>query len=296
VGKGAFLVSDDMEALLKAANVRRESLAHKGLSFVRRKNRDGAVYFINNRSDTAVYEWVPLVTKAAFVFFFEPMFGDIRSARWKQSKEGYIDVLVQLQPHESIIVQTYNTARKGIPYNYAKRVGSPDSIDGNWTIEFLKGGPVIPQKDTVEKLDSWTNGGGENVKHFSGTAKYTTTFRKPSGSALAYLLHLGEVHETADVFLNGKKRGTLVGPSFQITIPAREIKDTNTLEVVVANLMANRIIYMDRNRLPWKLFYNTNMPARKKENTKNGLFDASAWNPLPSGLLGPVTITPMNYE
>ena len=33
------------------------------------------------------------------------------------------------------------------------------------------------------------------------------------------------------------------------------------------------------------------MPARLKENSKNGLFDASGWKPLPSGLLGPVTLS-----
>ena len=35
------------------------------------------------------------------------------------------------------------------------------------------------------------------------------------------------------------------------------------------------------------------MPARKKENVKNGLFDASTWEPLPSGLAGPITLTPV---
>lgn len=52
----------------------------------------------------------------------------------------------------------------------------------------------------------------------------------------------------------------------------------------------------DRNQLPWKIFYNTNMPVRRGENVKNGLFDASSWKPLPSGLLGPVTLTGIFYE
>jgi hypothetical protein len=104
------------------------------------------------------------------------------------------------------------------------------------------------------------------------------------------------VHETAEVFLNGKKLATLVGPTFQVTIPASTLTATNTLEVVVANLMANRIIYMDKNNLPWKIFYNTNMPARRAENAKGGIFTAAGWKPLPSGILGPVTLTPVTYE
>ena len=99
------------------------------------------------------------------------------------------------------------------------------------------------------------------------------------------------MNETAEVFLNGKRLGSLIGPSYQIVTPGFMLKSTNKLEIIVANLMANRIAYMDRNNIPWKIFYNTNMPARKKENVKNGLFDASGWKPLSSGLLGPVTIT-----
>lgn len=71
------------------------------------------------------------------------------------------------------------------------------------------------------------------------------------------------------------------------------LKEDNLLEIKVANLMANRIIDMDRKEQPWKIFYNTNMPARKRENLKDGLFNAAAWSALPSGLLGPVTLTPM---
>ncbi len=95
--------------------------------------------------------------------------------------------------------------------------------------------------------------------------------------------------------LNGKKIAALIGPNFRIVISPIDIKQTNTLEIIVANLMANRITYRDKNNIPWKKFYNTNMPARIKENTKNGLFDASNWEPLPSGLSGPVTLTPLSY-
>jgi hypothetical protein len=54
--------------------------------------------------------------------------------------------------------------------------------------------------------------------------------------------------------------------------------------------MANRIAYMDRNNLPWKIFYNVNMPARKKENARDGIFSAADWPPVHSGLKGPVVL------
>jgi hypothetical protein len=104
------------------------------------------------------------------------------------------------------------------------------------------------------------------------------------------------VNETAEVLLNGKRLATLIGPNYKVIIPAASIKETNTLEVIVSNLMANRIIYMDKNNIPWKKFYNTNMPARRGQNARNGIFTAEAWTPLPSGLTGPVTLTAVSYN
>ena len=180
-------------------------------------------------------------------------------------KTNPIKVKLQLQPFESIIVQTYNLARTGKIFSYIAKAGATQEIKGNWTIAFSDGGPTIPSGITSDKLVSWTELGDENAKNFSGLARYSISIGKPSGSATSYLLDLGKVHETAEVFLNGKSIATLIGPSFQCIIPAAAFQQTNKLEVVVANLMANRIAYMDRNNIPWKIFYNTNMPARRRE-------------------------------
>lgn len=293
VGKGAFFVGDDINALMQAADVKHEELVDKGLSFVRRRNSDGVVYFINNRSNENASGRFLLNTKPASVALFDPMTGKTGLADFGQADAGAW-VYLDLQPHESIIVQTYSTKKTGNKFQYPTRVGALQAIGKSWKVEFISGGPELPQAFTTDKLQSWTES-SEQAKIFSGTARYTTTFEKPS-AAKAWLLDLGEVHATAEVFLNNKKIATLIGPSFKISLPSSSLKETNTLEIIVANLMANRIIYMDKNNLPWKIFYNTNMPARKKENVKNGLFDASAWQPLPSGLLGPVTLTPLSYE
>jgi hypothetical protein len=140
-------------------------------------------------------------------------------------------------------------------------------------------------------LVSWSDLGGDDFKSFSGTARYTITFNKPSGKADAWSLNLGKVCESAHVTLNGQDCGTLIGPDYNAVIDKKVIKPTNTLEIRVSNLMANRIAYLDRNNIPWKKFYNVNMAARLRQNTKNGIFDASAWEPKTSGLIGPVKLT-----
>lgn len=293
IGKGAFIVADDIAELLNAEKIRKENLNDLGLSFIRRKNSDGYTYFLNNRTEKAFDGWVTISSKAAAVALFDPM--QVRSglATWRKNNKGGIEVYVQLQPLESCLLQTYASAKTGKIYPYKKPAAEPTVLSGTWTIEFISGGPVLPKKITTTKLNSWTELGGDDVKHFSGTAGYNLQFDKPSGKATSWLLDLGSVKETAEVLLNGKRIGTLIGPTFQLIINDADLKTTNKLQILVSNLMANRISYMDKNHLPWKIFYNINMPARKAANSKNGLFDASGWSPLLSGLLGPVSLTPL---
>ncbi|HYO23107.1 MAG TPA: glycosyl hydrolase, partial [Flavisolibacter sp.] len=296
IGKGAFLVSDDMNALANAASVRKENLVETGLSFIRRKNGDGHTYFINNRTDKPFNGWVPIKVNAASVALFNPQFEKSGLAKWRKNDKGSLEVWVQLQSFESCILQTFNTAKKGTAFSYYQPSGDAQPLNGSWTIDFISGGPVLPKAATVTSLGSWTDMEGDDVKNFSGTAKYSTTFSKPAGNPVAWQLDLGTVDETAEIILNGKRLATLIGPSYKVVIPAAVLKETNRLEVVVANLMANRISYMDRNSVPWKIFYNINMPARRGENSQNGLFNASKWKPFASGLTGPVTLTPLGNQ
>ena len=293
IGKGAFLVSDDIDALLEAAKARKESYTEKGLSVLRRKNADGTIYFINNRTDNLFNDWIELSNTPVTLALFDAMTGKSGLAQWRKNDKGGIEVLVQLQSYASVIIQSYNSKKMSAAFAYAEPVGEPQEITGSWSLEFLDGGPTIPAKIDVVNLGSWTEQFGDDVKNFSGTAKYTATIKKPSATAGSWILDLGKVNETAEVILNGKKIATLIGPTFQCVIPASAFQPNNTVEIIVANLMANRIAYMDRNNIPWKIFYNTNMPARRRENVKNGIFDASGWKPLPSGLAGPVTLTPL---
>ena len=107
-------------------------------------------------------------------------------------------------------------------------------------------------------------------------------------------MNLGDVKESATILLNGKKITTVIGPSYAVTIPAAQLKPNNQLEVIVTNGMANRIIDLDKRGVQWKKFYNINMSARLPENRgPDGLFTAAKWEPKPSGLLGPVSITPL---
>ena len=58
--------------------------------------------------------------------------------------------------------------------------------------------------------------------------------------------------------------------------------------------MANRSAALDRAGVHWRKFSNGNFPARLAQSRgPDGLFSAATWDPLDSGLVGPVTLTPL---
>ena len=175
-------------------------------------------------------------------------------------------------------------------------IGSPLTIEGPWQDSFDHGGPELPPEETLNALVSWTTLTNPVNKSFSGSATYKTTFERPVQEASGWILDLGKVKESAEVIINGKSLGILLGPVFQVYVEKSLFQKENTLEIRVANLMANHIAYLDQRQIFWKKFYNVNFPARKSENRKNGLFDAGHWQPRPSGLLGPVFLIPQDGE
>jgi len=136
-------------------------------------------------------------------------------------------------------------------------------------------------------LVSWTELPDTVANNFSGLARYTATFELKENLAGEYLLDLGKVCESARVWVNGEDAGILWSIPFTVRIGKFLKPGINTIEIEVANLMANRIRQMDKHKVPWRNYHEINFV-----NIDYKPFDASNWKPISSGLLGPVTITP----
>jgi hypothetical protein len=292
-GRGRVFAGGDIDTLLASAAVPREVMVDSGLQFVRRRHSAGRYYFVANQGRSALDGWVRLASRDTGVVLFDPMSGRRGTASTRRSDSG-LDVYVHLDPGESLILATHSSAVSGDAFSTFSPAGPAQSIGGPWMVHFVSGGPQLPEAASIDRLASWTTLNGEEVRRFSGTARYTTRFPRPAAAAGAWRLDLGEVRHSARVRLNGRDLGTLIGPTFAVTINDQVLAAENQLEVHVTNLMANRIADLDRRRIPWKKFYNINFPARLPENRgPDGLFTAAGWAPLDSGLLGPVTLTPL---
>jgi hypothetical protein len=292
-GNGTILTGNDPEQLLSFSGLKRETVSDNNLMFVRRQTQTGFTYFICNKGEKAFEGWAPLNINPLSAAIFNPMDGRSGLAKQRVSKTGQTEIYLRLFPGESLIIAAYNFLPDAKPYTYYDNLSIAKEITGTWKVEFIEGGPVLPAVTEIDELISWTEFEDTTSKDFSGTALYTINFIKPKTKADAWALNLGRVYESASMVLNGNDLGSYVGPDFRIIIDKKQLKKKNSLEIKVSNLMANRIAYMDRNNIEWKKFYNINFAAKYRQNTRDGIFDASSWQPRESGLIGPVTLTPL---
>jgi len=292
VGKGQILVGN-LSELVSQAKVRHEIMSERGLQCIRRVDGTNTTYFIANRGAEIIDGMVSLETRIGSAVLYNPMNGSFGKAHTK-SDANFGEVYLQLKPGESCLVQVFPGKVNAPEYDYRKATGDKIVLSSDWTLTFVSGGPELPKPVILSKLGSWTEIEGASYKAFSGTAVYKTTFTKPSENFKTYRLDLGKVAHSARISLNGKELVTLISAPFTLDIPVTDLKDQNTLEISVTNLMGNRMAEMERKGQPYKIFYNVDFPAKEAKNRgTDGLFTTLGWKPQESGLFGPVSLTPL---
>ncbi len=287
LGRGRVLVGP-YAAVAAQTRAVREPIADTGLGVLRRRTKDGEIYFAANLTAKSVDGWVKLGASAAGAVLMDARSGHAGVASLRGSAAG-TEVYIQLQPSESIFIKALsNRTAAGAPWIYDQEAGAPVPVTGDWRVTFTAGGPETPPPFAEKDLKSWTDQGGE-AERFAGTARYEIDFNLPEGAkADDWMLDLGDVRETARVFVNGAEVDRLWSLPFRTRVGAHLNPGHNVLALEVTNLSANRIRDLDVRKVPWKNFYEINFV-----NINYRRFDASKWPLQPSGLLGPVRLIPL---
>jgi len=290
-GKGTVLQGPDLAKTLKYAGIESESISDLGLKFTRRKMEDGKYYYLVNHSPASIDTWVTLNTPAKSVLIMDPQDGSFGNAKIETT--GLQNrVRVQLQPGKSLFLRLYDSiVFPAENWKYELERLEPIELEGTWHLSFLSGGPFLPEPRDLETLKLWTDLSDPGLMDFSGIAEYKLVFSKPEITADRFLLDLGQIHESARILLNEKELGYAWSFPMEIDLGSSLKEGENILRIEVANLMANRIIYMDQQGKSWRNFKDINFV-----NISYKPFDASGWKPEPSGLAGPVSLIPVDLE
>jgi hypothetical protein len=166
------------------------------------------------------------------------------------------------------------------PRRLAVSVPAAVELSGAWDVQF-KQGKGAPVKAAFDSLVDWTERAEEGIKHYSGKAVYSKTFKMPFdplNKNNRVLLDLGEVRDLATVRLNGTTFGTLWNAPWILDITSAIRSGSNTLEVEVVNAWNNRLVGDAKVALEHRDTFIL-APTVKKESPL-----------MPAGLLGPVTL------
>ena len=259
-----------------------------GLKAIRRKNANGYHYFMANLTPNDIFtglNYQELATPFKDALWFNPLNGEITRAKIKDGK-----VQIALRSGESMILQTFNEAlTTDLPYREAPCSVSEASsdglaethkvIEGPWTLSFIDEAPVVGKSFTLDKLQTWETL-DDQAKVTMGTGVYTTTFKlskKDAGND--WLIDLGDVRESARVYINGQFIGCAWSVPFILDTKGTLRAGENELRIEVTNLPANRISELDRQGVKWRKMEEINVVDI---NYKKTLYDQ--WDPVPSGL------------
>ncbi|WP_029272620.1 glycosyl hydrolase [Flavobacterium sp. KJJ] len=277
----------DIFSALDAAKIYPETLVETGLKYTRRTVDGEKIYYLVNHTTKTIDDFIPLQVGNKEVVIFDPLNRDFGNAVVKKS-DNITLVKIKIEPGQSYFLKTENTASQK-KWNYYEPTSESIALKGNWKINFDKGGPQLPPGATVSNLESWTKLGPE-AEAFSGSATYTLQFDNPNAKINNWSLNLGDVRESAKVWINDEFIGTAWSVPYKLNIGKLK-PGKNILKIQVTNLSANRIRDKELKGEEWKIFYEINMVDKDYKK-----FDATKWSPMPSGLLGPITLTPLKQN
>ena len=265
----------------------------QGLNYIRKSHHNGYVYLITNLGNIDFDGYCPLSREYKSVEIYDPLSEKRGKAMVGKSEESG-QVKLQIEAGQSIFLITYNYSIDQKNWIYRRTMKEAIDLNAGWTLQLEDPANGINLEDhTLDSLISWTRLPFPRVSTFSGTGTYHINFDLEEKDLMndAIILDLGDLRYMATVSLNGHNLGEFWSVPFRKTIAMDKLGSSNTMEVKVKNLDANHVIHLDSSGIPWKNFYDINFV-----NIRYEPFDASKWEPMPSGLLGPVRLIPIDLE
>ena len=247
------------------------------LRSIRRQNDTGYHYFIANLTPNDICQDVALAVPFNSATWYDPMTGDITPALVNNGK-----VAISLRSGESRILRTSSV-------QYAEAMPQPTKQDfalaGPWSLSFIEEAPRVSQRFTLDTPQTWEALSPEAAITM-GTGVYTTTFRMTKQQARQHwMIDLGDVRESARVYINGQFVGCAWAVPFILDCRNTLKKGKNELRIEVTNLPANRISDMDRRAVPWRKMKEINVVDINYKKTTY-----ESWQPVKSGLNGEVRL------
>jgi hypothetical protein len=269
------LLAPDAELFAGATDADRE---HVG--FVHRRVDATDLYFLANVSKEPRDLRVRFAVGHRRPERWDPETGSQSAVAYEYATAHTTTVELRLDPFQSCFV-VFGTAadRPRVTRTAPRTPGTAVPVRGRWTLR-LGRGEAVPLAD----LRSWTELPGGSA--YSGWATYETTFDMGGlRSDVDWEIDLGEVHETAEVTLNGRALGAAWKRPRRLPCAGALQKGPNRLTIEVANLWIHDMV-----QRPAPAEWTT---LEETVGIRWGRYGERKPDAVPpAGLLGPVRLLP----
>ena len=253
------------------------------LRYIRRSNPFGYHYFIANLTSSDVDDYVGLAVPLTQAVWYNPMTDECYDA---ETKDGKIRVSL-LSGESRFLLVPDEEKNDTLPYietagkaKVCHRNNPSKVIDTPWTLKFIDEAPHVDKTWTLPHAQTWETLDDDNVKVTMGTGVYTTTIKLDKAEAKKrWAIDLGDVRESARVYINGKFIGCAWAAPFILDTDGALHKGKNEIRIEVTNLPANRIADMDRHGVKWRKMKEINVVDINYKHTTY-----AGWAPVKSGL------------
>ena len=283
--QGANIIrGDNSDAMAQAAQpeMMKKQL---GLKMIRRANPQGHHYFIANLTSEDISSHVALAVNDKYGLWYNPMTGEYNAALIDDKgidltlKSGESRILIT-SSKEMGAWDKSKESQIAASLPVTKEQGKTiDLTANNWKLSFVEEQPKVGETFELKGLKTW-EGLSDKAKVTMGTGVYETTLKLSKDDAKKqWSIDLGDVRESARVYVNGKYIGCAWAVPYILNCKDAFVKGNNTLRIEVTNLPANRIAELDRQGVKWRKMKEINVVDinYKKTTYEN-------WEPVPSGL------------
>ena len=276
-----YFLDMSVEEALQAKGITPEFIGPEDWAYVHRETDREDIYWIRNFSGSPASDVILLRGGQGQPRVLDPVTGKVRRVNGSTSSDGYRFLQLSLEADDALFVVIPKAPEEAIPMGRTIRLPVL-TLEGSWKLSF-ESGLGAPSTAVFDHLMSYTESKDPAIRYYAGTVAYRKSFslkKKVWKGATTFEIDLGSVKNLAHVWVNGHDLGVVWKAPFRVEVPAEYLHaGTNDLEVKVINLWPNRII-------------GDLQPGA----TRKWTYTASNWytadSPLlPSGLLGPVTVS-----
>jgi hypothetical protein len=239
------------------------------MKMIRRKVGDGYRYFVSNLTPKSFgMREVRLASTGAIV-----------TVSLRSGESCFIDATPDGKTTITRPVDVLQPQREKYPH--VARSPLIDLSEHKWSLSFIESQPAIAEVITIDGLKTWETLPNDSIKELMGTGVYETSFSLSAKDVEngAYRIDLGDVRESARVYINDTYVGCAWCVPFTLDFDDILHEGENTIRIEVTNLPANRIAAYDRRGVKWRKFNEINVVDINYKRTTYG-----EWIPVPSGL------------